>query len=112
MRPDDCIRIRHMTDAAREAIEFAVGRRREELDSNRMLVLSLVKSVEIFGEAASKVSEETRQAHPAIPWREIVSMRNRLIHGYFDINYDIVWKTVSQELPPLLSALETTLASE
>jgi uncharacterized protein with HEPN domain len=112
MRKDDLIRIRHMIDAAREAIQFVADRKREDLDRDRMLVLSLVKSVEILGEAASKVSEEFRQTHPAMPWREMVTMRNRLIHGYFDINLDIVWQTVSEELPPLVATLEAVLAEE
>jgi uncharacterized protein with HEPN domain len=112
MRKDDLIRIRHMIDAAREAIGFTAGKDREALDDDRMLVLSLVKSVEILGEAASKVSEEFRQKHPAIPWREMVTMRNRLIHGYFDINLDIVWQTVSEELPPLVAAMEEMQTEE
>jgi len=111
MRRDDLIRIRHMIDAAREAISFAEGRSRAALNENRMLVLSIVKDVEILGEAASRVSEETRRANPAIPWREIVSIRNRLIHGYFDINLDIVWKTVVEELPPLVAALDAVLSA-
>ncbi len=66
-----------------------------------MLVLSLVKDIEIIGEAATRISEDCRRESPEIPWRNIVTMRNRLIHGYFDINLDIVWKTVTEELPPL-----------
>ena len=112
MRPDDLVRVRHMIDAGREAMTFAHGRSREDLDTDRMLVLSLVKAIEILGEAASKVSEELRREKPAIPWREMVSMRNRLIHGYFDINLEIVWQTVSEELPPLISALEAMLKAE
>lgn len=81
----DAIRIRHMLDAAKEAVSFAEGHAREDLEHNRMLVLSLVKSVEILGEAAAKVSSETQQRFPSIPWLNIVAMRNRLIHGYFDI---------------------------
>jgi uncharacterized protein with HEPN domain len=112
MRSDDEIRIRHMIDAALEAISFTQDRSRQDLDHDRMLVLSLVKDVEIFGEAASKVSAEARQTHPTIPWREIVAMRNRLIHGYFDIDRDIVWKTVTQELPALVTALDRILAGK
>lgn len=102
MRQDDAIRLRRMLDAAKEAISFASGKKRADLDHDRMLVLSLVKDIEIIGEAATKVSENCRREHPEIPWREIVTMRNRLIHGYFDVNIDIVWKTVADELPPLL----------
>jgi uncharacterized protein with HEPN domain len=74
-----------------------------------MLLLSLVKCVEILGEAASRVTEATRESLPEIPWRDIISMRNRLIHGYFDIDTTIVWKTVTMELPPLEHALEKVL---
>ncbi len=102
----DAIRIRHMLDAAQEAVSFAVGHTREDLDGNRMLVLSLVKSVEILGEAAAKVDPQTRLQFPSIPWQVIVAMRNRLIHGYFDINLDVVWATVTDDLPPLIAELK------
>ncbi|GAB4227422.1 MAG: hypothetical protein OHK0028_00050 [Deltaproteobacteria bacterium] len=74
-----------------------------------MLLLPPVKCVEILGEAASKVTEATRESLPEIPWRDTISMRNRLIHGYFDINTTIVWNTVTMELPPLEHALEKVL---
>lgn len=106
MRDDDAIRIRHMLDAARETIGFANGRTAEELVKDRMLLLSLVKCIEILGEAASKVTDVTRESLPEIPWRDIVSMRNRLIHGYFDIDTTIVWNTVMSELPQLEHVLE------
>lgn len=109
MRNEDRIRIRHMMDAAQEAITFAAGRDRSALDSDRMLLLSLVKCVEILGEAASRVSEEVQAASPHIPWRDVVAMRNRLIHGYFDIDPDIVWSTVTLELPDLLPLLESLI---
>ena len=86
MRRDDEIRLRHMADAAREARSFAAGRSRADLDRDRMLLLSLVKEIEIIGEAASKVSQETRDAVPDIPWPDLTGMRHRLIHAYFDIN--------------------------
>ncbi len=105
MRRDDAIRLRHMLDATQEAISFASGKKREDLDADRMLVLSLVKDIEIIGEAATKISEDCRRVLPEIPWKNIVAMRNRLIHGYFDIDLDIVWKTVAEELPPLLNLL-------
>jgi uncharacterized protein with HEPN domain len=90
MRRDDAIRVRHMLDAAREALSFASGKQRSDLAANRMLVLSLVKSVEIIGEAAATVTAETRERFPHIPLRDIVAMRNRLIHVYFDIDLDRV----------------------
>ncbi|MDQ3459196.1 MAG: DUF86 domain-containing protein [Deinococcota bacterium] len=98
-----------MLEAAHEALLFADGKHREHLDTDRMLVLSLVKLIEIIGEAATGLSNEYRQAHPHIPWRDLVAMRNRLIHAYFDVNLDIVWRTVTEELPRLCKDLEEAL---
>ena len=94
MHTDDAIRLRHMLDAAREAIGFVAGHSRADLDRNRMLVLSLVKDIEIIGEAAYQVSQTARDQLPDIPWDDIIGMRHRLVHAYFDINLDILWRTV------------------
>jgi uncharacterized protein with HEPN domain len=98
-----------MLEATREAIGFARERRRKDLDRDRMLLLSLVKALEMIGEAASKVTVETRDSCPEIPWSEIVAMRNRLIHVYFDINAEIVWQTVIDDLPALERKLQALL---
>lgn len=102
MRGDDRVRIRHMVDAAREALSFIADRERGDLDADRMLALALVKSIEIVGEAGATVSPDGRAEVPDVPWREIVAMRNRLIHAYFDVNLDVVWTTVRNDLPPLI----------
>lgn len=109
MRKDDLIRIRHMYDAAVDANVFVKDKVRSDLDNNRILALSLVKSIEIIGEAASKVSKETREQLPGIPWLIIVAMRNRLIHAYYDVDLDLVWDTVTYDLPPLVSTLENII---
>jgi uncharacterized protein with HEPN domain len=106
MNNSDLIRLRHMLDAAKEAQSYIIGKKRAELDRNRMLVHSLVRCIEIIGEAASKVSLESRYEVPDIPWPDIVSMRHRLIHACFEINLDTVWNTVVDDLPPLVAALE------
>lgn len=110
MYRDDSVRLQYMLDAAREAIGFVLGRTRSDLDSNRMLVLALVKAVEILGEAAGQVSPTTKEQSASIPWTDIAGMRNRLVHAYFDINLEILWQTVQQDLPPLVAALEKALA--
>jgi len=112
MRKDDLIRVRHMLEAAGEAVLFTRNRTRKDLDDDRMLTLSIVKSVELIGEAATRISKEVRETHPEIPWTDIVAMRNRLIHVYFDIDLDRVWDTVTDDLPPLISALEKMVVSE
>ncbi len=112
MHKHDRIRIQHMADAAREALHLAQGKERKDLDANRGLVLALVKCIEIIGEAANNVSSETRHAASVIPWAAIVAMRHRLVHGYFDINLDIVWTTLVEDLPDLLQSIEEVLAAE
>ncbi len=102
----DSIRLRHMIDAAKEALSFAKGKSRIDLENNRMLVLSLVKDIEIVGEAASRVTEEFKASYPQIPWLEIIGMRNRLIHAYFDVDLDVLWSTVTKNLPELVAELE------
>jgi len=109
MRKDDDIRLRHMLDAARQALEFVRGRTRADLDADRMLVLASVKAIEIVGEAANQVSESCRNRCPGIPWADLVGMRNRLVHAYFDINLDVLWQTVHNDIPQLITALGPVL---
>ncbi|MBE9523090.1 MAG: DUF86 domain-containing protein [Proteobacteria bacterium] len=106
MRKDDSIRLHHMLDAAKEAESFSQNKTRSSLDTDRKLALALVKCIEIIGEAGTKISNQSREDLPQIPWPNIIGMRNRLIHAYFDINLDILWKTVIEDLPPLISKLE------
>jgi len=110
MNESDVIRLRHMLDAAREALSFVAGRSSEDLGRDRMLVLALVKEIEIIGEAASRISDESRKALPRIPWPKIIAMRNRLIHAYADVDLSIVWDTLTGALPELLRELEIALA--
>jgi uncharacterized protein with HEPN domain len=99
-----------MIDAAKTAVGFVSGRARGDLDTDRMLVFSLVRAIEIIGEAASRMSRSTCEAAPDIPWSLIVSMRNRLIHAYFDVDHEIVWKTATEELPQLLPRLRALIS--
>ena len=112
MFENDQIRLRHMLDAAHTAMRLAQGRTRHDLDADEGLMLSLVKSIEVIGEAASKVREATRQQCPMIPWPQIVAMRNRLVHVYFDINLEILWQTVQEDIPGLIAQLEALVPPE
>lgn len=98
-----------MLEAANDALTFATGRHRSDLDSDRQLLLSIVKSIEIIGEAASKVSASTQEEHGDIPWHAIVTMRHRLVHGYFDIDHEVVWQTLLADIPTLLRQLEAII---
>ena len=112
MRSPDAVRLRHMLDAAHEAMAFAQGKTRLDLDTDRQLVLALVKEMEIVGEAACQLSDETTEEIPGIPWADIVGMRHRLVHAYFDINLDILWTSVRQDLPELVRTLGPLLPPE
>lgn len=108
-RRKDDVRLRHMLEHAREAVVMAEGSSREDLNTDRMLELSLTRLVEIVGEAAARVSDFGRQRCPTIPWPDIVGLRNRLVHGYDAVDLDILWAIVQDDLPPLITVLEQTL---
>lgn len=100
--PDDDARLRHLVEAAQKAIAYTSDRNRSDLDDDEILRLALTKLVEIVGEAAKQVSEPVRLAHPDVPWSAAARMRDRLVHHYFDINLDVLWETVTVDLPDLL----------
>ena len=84
---------------------------RAELDRDRLLGLALLQLLLILGEAASRVSSSCRESHPDIPWGQVIALRNRLIHGYDTIDFDILWKIITSDLPPLIAALKTAVSS-
>jgi uncharacterized protein with HEPN domain len=101
-----------MLDHAREAVAMAAGRTRADLDTDRQFNLALVRLVEIIGEAANRVPDAERARMSQIPWPQIVSLRNRLIHGYDEVDFDILWQIVTRDLPPLIKALEKIPTSD
>ncbi len=105
MRREDQIRIRHLTEAATKAVAYSAGKQRADLDDDELLRLALTKLLEIVGEAAKNVSTDARAALPNVPWRAAARMRDRLTHHYFDINLDVLWTTITDDLPKLLAAL-------
>jgi len=112
MYRDDLIRLRHMLNAAEEALAFTSGKSKGEFSRDRMATLAVVKDIEIIGEAAGKVSVETMEKHGVIPWRDIIDMRNRLIHAYYDVDLEVVWDTLRKDLPPLVKTLREILPPE
>jgi uncharacterized protein with HEPN domain len=101
-----------MLDHAQEAVTLAQGKTRADLDTDRLLNLGLVRLLEIVGEAANRIPEEEQARHPEIPWPQIVGLRNRLIHGYDSVDFDILWQIVTEDLPPLVVSLETIISSQ
>lgn len=110
-RRDPYIAIRHMLDHSREAVELVRGRSREELDSDRLLNLALVRLLEIVGEAATRIPDGFRSRYPHIPWQDVADLRNRLIHGYDIVDFDILWEVVSEDLGPLIEQLKSVLSN-
>ena len=108
-RRDPRVYIHHMLDHATEALEMTQGRSRADLDTDRMLNLSLVRLMEVVGEASRRVSQDFRSRYPNVPWRQTSDLRNRLIHVYDEINFDTLWEIIRDEVPPLIEQLEAIL---
>ncbi len=98
-----------MLDHAAEAVQLVRGHTREDLDTDRLLALAAARLLEIVGEAAGRVSRDFRERHDAIPWADIVGLRNRLIHGYDSVDHDILWDILTADLPPLVAHLRDAL---
>ena len=109
MESKDLIRLKHMIDSAQAVLEFARGRRRADLDRDRLLLSGILRELEVMGEAANKISEKTKKEFSHLPWKELVGMRNRLIHAYFDIDHDVIWKTIREYLPSFTKEVEKVL---
>jgi uncharacterized protein with HEPN domain len=112
MEKNDEKRLTNMLEAAKDAVGFLHDKTREDLDKDKQLTLSLLKSLEMIGEAASKVSKECQVGCEPIPWDSVIDLKQQVVHTYWDIDRDWIWKTVTDELPPIISALEQLVPSE
>ena len=92
--------------AARKAAAFTQGKSWEDSKRDDVVQNAVMRLIQIIGEAASKISRETRAAHPDIPWEDIAGMRHRLVHDYFRIDIEKVWETIRDDLPPLIAVVE------
>jgi uncharacterized protein with HEPN domain len=100
------VSLAQMRDHSREVLQMVRDQTRADLDTDRKLNLALVRLLEIIGEAATRIPTEDREKYPAIPWQQLITLRHRLIHGYDQVDFDILWQIVTQDLPPLLAELE------
>ena len=98
-----------MLEVAYICLEFVKDKKPVDFENDKMLSFAVVRALEIFGEAASRVSKSFQEKYPTIQWRAIIGMRNRLIHAYFDIDYDIVWQALTHEIPKIIPELELLL---
>lgn len=105
-------RLWHMLAAGEEAISYTQPLSKAEFDAQRITQHAVIRCIEILGEAASRISNNTRDQYREIPWSNIIGMRNRLVHAYFDIDLDLVWQTVTSELPSLTNQIIAILDRE
>lgn len=107
---NDLIYLKHIKESVESIFDFAGKMEYKDFSRNRMVVSAVVRELEIIGEAANNVSQKFRDSHPEIPWRDMVEMRNVLIHEYFGVVVETVWKTIQKDLPPLEKEVEKILA--
>ena len=112
MRKDDDVRLRHMLDHSKQAIEYSKGKTRRDLDTNELLASALEYNIIIIGEAAVNVSKRCQEDNPTIRWRDISSMRERLVHMTYPTDPDLIWATIEKDLPSLISELEKIISLE
>ena len=109
MNTEDQVRLRHIIDALETTIRFTEGHCQDDLERDEMLTFALLHAIQIVGEAATKISPETREALSQVPWGGIIGMRHRLVHAYFDVDFDILWTTATEAAPELLAQIKPLL---
>ena len=103
---EDRIRIRHMLEASQKIMKFFQKKTRQEFENDEVLVLAVVRLLEIVGEAARKISSEITQEFSQITWKGIIGTRDRLIHGYFNVDMNVIWNIIENDIPYLITELE------
>jgi uncharacterized protein with HEPN domain len=101
--------LRDMLENAEKALSFVEGMNYDEFEADDKAIYAVIRAFEIIGEAARQIPESTQKANPAIPWREITGMRNKLTHEYFGVNTKVVWRTVHEDLPVIIPLLRKML---
>lgn len=112
MPRSDQDRLRHMLEAAQKAMALVEGLTLDDLKADEVRALAVTHLLEILGEAAKGVSQQTQAAKPELPWSQMAATRDRLIHGYFAVDLDIIWQIVQDDLPPVVEGLRDLLAED
>lgn len=112
MPKDELVYVGHMLDKAHEALSLVHGKTRQDYDSDSILRLALTHLIQVIGEAARRVSPQFRERYPEIPWDAIAGMRSKIVHDYMNVDEDIVWDSVTQELQPLIDELRKIVPPE
>jgi uncharacterized protein with HEPN domain len=101
MKKDDSVYLHHIIDALLQIERYTDGVTYEEFLSNSLLQDGVIRQLEVMGEAARNLSEDLRNEYPKIPWRQMISLRNRMIHAYFNVNLQIIWEIIQGDIPNL-----------
>lgn len=112
MNDRDELRLRHALEAADRIATYLSGVDRDSFRANRMLQDALIRNLEIVGEACVNLTPEFRDAHPEVPWHKATGIRNRLVHGYFDVDLQVVWQTAVDSIPPFANQIRTILCAK
>ena len=106
MHKDDLVYAGHMLDMSQKALSLIQGKERQDYNSDEALRLALAHLIQVIGEAARQISQAFAETNPQIPWKAIVGMRHKVVHDYMNVDEDVVWDTVTRELPPLMNELK------
>jgi len=109
MKKDDTVYLQHILDAIHRIETYTCGLSKEKYLQDGLLQDGVVRQLEIIGEASTNLSEEFQEKHSEIPWGQIISLRNRIVHAYFDINLDITWDIAQGDIPELKKQIESIL---
>ena len=109
---NDDLYLLHMLESAQKALAFVQGKTRSDYDQDEVLQLALLHLIQTVGEAAHNISEDYQHQHPEIAWKPIMGIRHRIVHNYADIDHEVIWKTVTDDLPPLVKVLERLISPE
>ena len=109
MSKSDAVFLNHILDAIRQIEVYTTGLSYRQFSETRLIQDGVIRQLEIIGEASRSLSDGLRSQYPDLPWQEIIGLRNRLIHAYFDINLGIIWDIVQTDIPPLRGRISSLL---
>jgi uncharacterized protein with HEPN domain len=112
MAKNNWVYVGHMLDMSQKAIELTQGINRPEYDQNEIYRYALTHLIQVIGEAAQQVSSDFKEAHPQVPWFEIIGMRNRIVHDYMNVDEDVIWEVIQHDLQPLVKSLVSIIPPE